>query len=470
MVLACAGSCLPTPVFDCGSDEQCGDLGELARCEPVGYCSVPDNRCMSGRRYHEFAGDGLASQCTRLTCGDGTLDPDEDCDDGNDVDGDGCNRDCRPSGQEIWTRSYASVGDVEDRCYAIAIDGQGNAAVIGHVSNAQTGFDLWVRKYTADGDDAWTWSKDGGAGLDEEGWSIEVDADDGFVIAGYLNRPDTGPDAWVAKLDADGLKVWEQAYDGGTAGIDQARGVTLLPDGDLALVGYATIDAVSDTELWLQRTSADGTSVRWTQTPAGIMDSGQPDRGHGITHDGGDVFAVGYRQQADLVQHHWIARIDAAGHDVWREDGPDADGWPSTLAAIEATGAGELLIMGSKTNPAGDVDIWMQRRTPDGVVTWDEIVASPGGSDDRGNGIVPTRDGGFIAAGELGAGAGSTDGWIRRYDANNREVWTDMVSGPAGGRDTIWDAGIDPQGNVIACGYTATPETGWDIWVRKYTP
>ncbi len=462
--------CLPAPTFDCGSDEQCNDLGQAARCEPAGYCSVADNRCTSGRRYHEYAGDGLASQCTRLRCGNGAVDPDEECDDANDADGDGCNRDCRRSGQEIWTRSYASTGNIEDRCYAVAIDSQGNAAVIGHIYTEGQGFDLWVRKYTVDGDAAWTWVKNGDANLDEEGWSIQVDGEDGFVVGGYLTTAAQGPNAWIARINADGFRVWEQQYDGGVARVDQARGVTIMPDGDISIAGYTTADDLWDTQLWLQRVSSDGSIVRWARVLPGFTDVSQPDRAHGIAHLDGDILAVGHRQDVGGVTHHFIARVNPQGSDVWREDGPDADGWPSSITAVEVTPKGELLIMGRKVNPAGNGDIWMQRRTGDAEVMWEEIVASPGESDDRGNGIAPTPDGGFIATGELGAGAGSTDGWIRRYDAQNREVWTDIVSGPAGGRDTIWDAEIDPQGNVIACGYTATPETGGGIWVRKYTP
>ncbi|MFO0637090.1 MAG: hypothetical protein U0168_30045 [Nannocystaceae bacterium] len=84
--------------------------------------------------------------------------------------------------------------------------------------------------------------------------------------------------------------------------------------------------------------------------------------------------------------------------------------------------------------------------------------------------IAAAADGGFVVGGEMGAGAGSTDAWIRRYDALGNARWTETVSGPAGDRDTIWGLGFDPAGNILACGYVSTPATSWDIWVRKYTP
>jgi cysteine-rich repeat protein len=44
------------------------------------------------------AGDGCRADCTIEACGDGILDPLEQCDDGNQVDGDGCDVICRPTG------------------------------------------------------------------------------------------------------------------------------------------------------------------------------------------------------------------------------------------------------------------------------------------------------------------------------------------------------------------------------------
>src|SRR5690606_34363433 len=56
-----AASCT-TPAFTCQSDEACAGLAE-GRCEPSGYCSVPDPACPgSGRRYAPHSGD-RSEQC-----------------------------------------------------------------------------------------------------------------------------------------------------------------------------------------------------------------------------------------------------------------------------------------------------------------------------------------------------------------------------------------------------------------------
>lgn len=460
--------CLPPAVFECTGDEQCTELGATAICEPVGYCSVPDDECDSARRFHEYAGEGLANACTDLRCGDGELDLGEQCDDGNDVDGDGCNSDCRASGQEIWTVMHASPGVVEDRAYALAIDSRGDIAVIGHVTVAGQGANLWVRKYTTDGEPVWTWVLDGDANVDEEGWAILVDDNDDFIVSGYVNTTTGGPDAWTGKLSADGFLVWEARQDGGVALVDQARGIAFANDGDLVAVGYATAATTTDTDLWMQRWSGDGQSVRWTSMREGLP-GGMPDRGHSIFALEDDFVVVGYKQDQDNGQHHWIERIDGGGNTVWVDEG-ELLGRQGVWTAVRGNGAGDLVLAGWVESDAGDSDMWLQRRDPNGTVRWEDIVGSPGGADDRANVIVATADGGFVVGGEMGAGAGSTDAWLRRYSAADAEVWTETVSGPAGDRDTIWGLAFAPDGNLIACGYISTPATSWDIWVRKYTP
>jgi len=51
----------------------------------------PGEQCDDGNSIDD---DGCRNDCTAELCGDGTLDPDEECDDGNTVNGDGCDEFC----------------------------------------------------------------------------------------------------------------------------------------------------------------------------------------------------------------------------------------------------------------------------------------------------------------------------------------------------------------------------------------
>src|SRR5256885_344564 len=60
VVLAASAGCLRATEFRCAHDAECGSNGV---CEPIGYCSVPDPHCDTGRSYSESAGQGLSSTC-----------------------------------------------------------------------------------------------------------------------------------------------------------------------------------------------------------------------------------------------------------------------------------------------------------------------------------------------------------------------------------------------------------------------
>lgn len=64
LALALAACRIHDP-FSCALDEHCGPSG---RCEPVGYCSFPDDACAGGRRYDELAGGDLGGRCLSLEC------------------------------------------------------------------------------------------------------------------------------------------------------------------------------------------------------------------------------------------------------------------------------------------------------------------------------------------------------------------------------------------------------------------
>lgn len=54
--------------FECVDDTYCRLDGEQGRCEATGWCSFPSAPCPSGRRYAEFAADGIAGTCVEDHC------------------------------------------------------------------------------------------------------------------------------------------------------------------------------------------------------------------------------------------------------------------------------------------------------------------------------------------------------------------------------------------------------------------
>lgn len=135
-----AVGCAAVGAYACGDDAQCvGDAGQ-GTCEAEGYCAFPDDTCPTGKRFGEHAGDGLAGSCaggatgpgtteastsasttgsgstdtvsgtTGSICGDGSIDGDEACDDGNQADGDGCSSACQHEPLRVFATSEVLDG------------------------------------------------------------------------------------------------------------------------------------------------------------------------------------------------------------------------------------------------------------------------------------------------------------------------------------------------------------------------
>ena len=331
------------------------------------------------------------------------------------------------------------------------------------------GWNLWVRQYSADGEPEWTWALPGPG--DDEAWSIiSVDGDEWLVAGDLSTENEEDHNGWIGRLDADGILLWQVEYDGGSGYLDVVRDIALADNGDIMAVGYATNDRGLETDLWYQRRSGDGQQILWDQIIPGLQVNAT-DRLHGITPLADGWLAVGRMQTwepAWLLA--WLRRFDQSGAPVWEE--LQDQGTNTVWTAAEQLPNGNAVIAGWRGSGPGetDSDMWLQERTPDGSVAWEEVIASPGGDDDKANVLAVDDRGGFIVGGEMGAGAGSTDAWIRRYAPDRTEVWTMNVSGLAGDRDTTWGLALAPDGALYACGYSATPGSEWDLWVRRFTP
>ncbi len=93
----------------CGAGMECRPDGNVCSCGVVPPCDMAlfptcDGSCAGGIGGMEICktnAAGNACECQPTTCGDGILDPDERCDDGNNVDGDGCSADCTVEAEPI---------------------------------------------------------------------------------------------------------------------------------------------------------------------------------------------------------------------------------------------------------------------------------------------------------------------------------------------------------------------------------
>jgi cysteine-rich repeat protein len=279
IVVGLAASC-GDAAFVCVQDSDCARGDVAGMCEASGFCSFPDDGCASGSRYGSHASTELAGECVAAhdesstgiaetssgavstmtysppdpsasddgdassssddgasetgvprVCGDGILDANEDCDDGNGIDGDGCNRDCTAAGRVIW--SVLDDDAIGEGAHAIARLPDGTV-----IAAAGSGTDdgrhvLRAHAFTPDGDPVWSQAYDTTplvASTDAHAWGLATAEGNAIAVCGTL-----GGDAshWVVHslLAVDGTASWS------ADGPGTCSEVRIAADGDVWMIG-----------------------------------------------------------------------------------------------------------------------------------------------------------------------------------------------------------------------------------------
>ena len=148
-------------------------------------------------------------------------------------------------GNMVWEKSFG--GAEIDEARGIVPSGDGNYIIVGDTRSHQQDVtinngaaDLWVIKVSDNGELFWD-SAIGGSNFDVAR-SVNPTSDGGFVIAGSSRSSDGDVaknqgqnDAWVVKINTEGLLVWETTIGG--ANIDFAYDAVQLNNGTIIAVG-----------------------------------------------------------------------------------------------------------------------------------------------------------------------------------------------------------------------------------------
>ncbi|MFI5151469.1 MAG: gliding motility-associated C-terminal domain-containing protein [Bacteroidia bacterium] len=227
-----------------------------------------------------------------------------------------------PSGNVLWAKSAAGVGD--DSGYGVATDASGNIFITGFFASPTITFgtttltnvspgsaDVFLVKYDTNGNMLWARSAGGTNG--DIGHGVATDASGNVFITGYFEIPsitfgtitltNTGllnaGDVFIAKYDASGNVLWAERA-GGPQG-DQGAGVATDAAGNVFVCGWfeslnitfgtTTLPnaATWDVSFFLAKYDASGTAL-WAQG----VSSATNDEGWSVATDAfGNAFVSG---------------------------------------------------------------------------------------------------------------------------------------------------------------------------------
>jgi uncharacterized delta-60 repeat protein len=430
----------------------------------------PDDTSPPGTTSPEDDDDTMTiTTAPQPVCGDGIPEGIEECDDGNAIEGDGCDPDCTQNLDTIlWQATHAGDAMIAEAGRGIVVDGAGNIVVAGFEIDAVDDANGWVAKYDPAGELLWMASFGPSMALDDRFYAVAVDPADNILVAGESDVMPAASDVWVMKLDPQGGELWSRLFDGPSAADDGARGVACDSAGNVAVTGFVRIDT-ADIDIWVAQLDPDGNTL-WEEVVPGPETF--DDRGQGVAVDPADdaVVVAGYVSHGGFNRDVWLRKYDYDGDVLWTETWDNGSFGEDAGYGVAVRPDGTIAVAGMTPVIATNQDVFLGLWDGSGALQWIRQFGGQAYLNDEGLAVAADADGNLAVAGFRGASETDADIWVRRYDASGSVVWSQVVEGESSDRDQANAVATDAEGNILVTGEIRSVGNDGDIWIAKLAP
>ena len=265
-----------------------------------------------------------------------------------------------PDSKPVWQLTHSGGTAFGDRAFGVAVDPAGNIAVTGEEYKLIGLHNVWTSLMDPDGLEIWSDVYDANAGNDA-GNAVAFTPTGDLVVAGNIYVPIGLADLWLRKYSAAGNELWTHTADH-MKGNDMWHAIAIDEVGDIALSGEvyeveglaAILTAkynVAGFELWSQINDSAG---------------GDNDIGHGVAIDpSGNIISVGEEYTANDFARTWVRKHDPAGAELWTQihDGVDAGNDIAWAVAIDPD-TGHIYAAGEEYRVGQFADVWLTKYAP----------------------------------------------------------------------------------------------------------
>jgi len=356
-----------------------------------------------------------------------------------------------------WEKTFGGADDDWGYCVQHTSDG-GFVIAGGTRSSGAGGYDIWLIKTDATGDERW--SKTFGGTGDDKGYAVQQTTDGGFILGGFTDSFGAGgQDIWLIKTDASGNSEWDKTF--GSLGNEQSYALAQTTDGGYIIAGIKWPDAGGFSDVWLIKTDGSG-NEQWNRTFGGAGD----DQSFGVkqTSDGGYVIAGFTASTGAGGKDVWLLKTDSDGIEEWNKTfgGTEDD---RAYGVCQTTDGGYAISGHTYSFGSGGMDSYLIKTDLNGNMQWQQTFGGLG--EDETRDIQQTADNGFLIAGQTdSSGMGSYDAWLIKTDDSGNEKWNKTFGGT--GREYGYGFDQVSDGEYVVIGRTWSFGAGAsDAWFVK---
>ena len=294
----------------------------------------------------------------------------------------------------------------------------------------------------------------GGTGF-ESMWAVIPATGGRYLVAGETSTIGAGSgDFWVILLDAAGDTIWTRTY--GTPTYDGCAYAISTTDGGYALVGWRNW-AFQDTsaEGWFLKLDANGDSL-WSRT---LNLPGCQEEPYWVeqTSDGGYIIA-GYLYRAATANFDgWLVKLDAGGAVQWQRTYGGA-GFDGIISLTIADDGGYALAGYTSSFGAGGTDGWLLKTNANGDSLWSQTYGTT--ADESFVTLSRNADNGFLLVGYQYDGDWPDYDWYLVKTSSTGTVLWEQEYGFAGVGDAPWQGQQTADGGFVVGGFFEYPDSG----------
>jgi len=354
----------------------------------------------------------------------------------------------------------------DDEARGVAVDGLGNVFVVGYLTVAGQGRNIWLARYDRDLVYQDSTTVNGPADGDDEGYTIAFDQNGFLYLVGYMTESGEGHNVWLGKFDADLDLVGDLTVNGTANEDDDGYGILFDEVTGLIYVAGTVRDIGQGANIWLARYD---TSLG----PHGSIILNGPiddtDKARFMTFDDQrHLFVSGSMTQAVTDYDIWLGKFadDLSFIDDIVIAGPTTEedkGYGLVFGPPDT-----IFVTGTMIEPGESYNIWMAAFDTELNPLDSLTIDGPVNGEDVAYMMVKGADGGLLQTGTYTEVAGGSNIWVAEFDTDLELRGWATVNGPASGFDTGAGVAVGHRGDFYVSAIVSDPVNDFDIWIGHF--